>query len=370
MRERRRRHQGAVLDAHAVVDLVALLEAAQNGDGRLDAWLGHQHGLEAPFQGRVLLDVLAVLVKGGRADGPKFPAGELRLHDVRRVGRSLRRARADKGVQLVNEQDDLPLVGNDLLEESLEPVLELASILGAGDHGAQVHGDEALVLEGLGHVAADDAPRQAFGDGGFANAGLADEDRVVFGAPGQHLHHAADFVVAPDDRVNFALARQGGQVVAILFERLELVFGIGVSHPLVPAQIGERPQDDVALEAVRLEYLLQRRPGLVEQAEQQVLGADVVVLELAGLGLGRIERLFQVRAQEHVQRADALNLVTAGKFSLQLRLELGWGGADFLEQIGDEAFRLANHGQQQVLAIHFLMRMLAGNVLRILERFL
>ena len=109
MRERRRRHQRRVLDAHAVMDFVALLEPAQDRDGRLDARLGDQHRLEAPFQRGVFLDVLAIFVERGGADGAQFAARELRLHDVRRVRRAFRRARADERVQLVNEQNDLAL---------------------------------------------------------------------------------------------------------------------------------------------------------------------------------------------------------------------------------------------------------------------
>ena len=54
-----RLHQGRVPDAHAVVQLVALLQAAQDADGVLDGGLLHEDRLEAPRQGRVLLDVLA-----------------------------------------------------------------------------------------------------------------------------------------------------------------------------------------------------------------------------------------------------------------------------------------------------------------------
>src|SRR5207245_10179157 len=55
-------------DAHAVVHLVALLQTAQDGDGVLYARLSDHHRLEAPLEGGILLDVLAVLVDGGRAD--------------------------------------------------------------------------------------------------------------------------------------------------------------------------------------------------------------------------------------------------------------------------------------------------------------
>ena len=58
-----------------------------------------------------------------------------------------RGTRADNRVQLVNEENDLPLAGDDLLEEGLEPILEFAAKFGAGDHRAEIHGDEPLVLQ-------------------------------------------------------------------------------------------------------------------------------------------------------------------------------------------------------------------------------
>ena len=64
-----------VLDAHAVVHLVALLEAAQDGDGVLDGRLADEHLLEAALEGGVLLDVLAVLVERGGADHAQLARG-------------------------------------------------------------------------------------------------------------------------------------------------------------------------------------------------------------------------------------------------------------------------------------------------------
>ena len=90
-------------------------------------------------------------------------------------------------------------------QHRLQPLLELAAIFGAGDEGAHVERQELLVLEAFRHVAIDDAQRQAFGDRRLADARLADQHRIVLGAPRQHLDGAADFLVAPDDRVELAL---------------------------------------------------------------------------------------------------------------------------------------------------------------------
>ena len=126
--------------------------------------------------------MLAVLVERRRADGAQLAAGEHRLEQVRGVDRALGGAGADDRVQLVDEEDDLALGLGDLLEDGLQPVLELAAVLRAGDHRADVERDQPAVAQRAGDVAGDDALGEALDDGGLADAGLADQDRVVLRA--------------------------------------------------------------------------------------------------------------------------------------------------------------------------------------------
>ncbi len=226
MRQHGRRDQRRVRDAHAVVHLVALPQAAQDGDGLLHAGLVHEHRLEAPLQRRVLLDVLAVLVEGRGADGVQLAPGEHRLEQVGGVHGAFGGTRPDHGVQLVDEQDDLALGVLDLLEHGLQPLLELAPVLGARDERAQVERDDLAVLEALGHVAAHDPLGQSLGDGRLADARLTDEHRIVLGASGEHLDDPPDLLVPADDRIELARAGVPGQVPAVLLERL--VGGLGV----------------------------------------------------------------------------------------------------------------------------------------------
>ena len=128
-----------------MVDLVALLEPAQDRDRVLDGRLADEHRLEAALERRVLLDVLAVLVERGRADRAQLAAGEHRLEHVAGVDRALGGARADDRVQLVDEHDDLALGVGDLLQHGLQPILELAAVLGAGDHRADVERHQPAV---------------------------------------------------------------------------------------------------------------------------------------------------------------------------------------------------------------------------------
>ena len=173
------------------------------------------HRLEAAFQRGVLLDVLAVLVERRGADAVQLAARQHRLEQVAGVHGAFGRAGADDGVQLVDEEDDVAAGVLHFLQHRLEALLELAAELGAGDQRAHVERDDAAVLQTFRHVLADDALGQALDDGGLADAGLADEHRVVLGAARQHLDDAADLLVAADDRIELALRGQLGEVAAV-----------------------------------------------------------------------------------------------------------------------------------------------------------
>ena len=219
-----------------MVRLVLLLQPAQDRDGVLDAGLADEDLLEAALEGGVLLDPLAVLVERGRADQVQLAAGEHRLEHVAGVHRGVAAgAGADDGVQLVDEGDDLALGVLDLLEHGLEPLLELAAVLRAGHHRGQVEAEHPAALERVGDVAGDHALREALDDGGLADAGLADQHRVVLGTPRQHLDHAADLGVAADDRVELALLGARGQVDGVLLQRLVRRLGVLAGHPPVAA---------------------------------------------------------------------------------------------------------------------------------------
>src|SRR5690606_20805470 len=140
-------------------------------------------------------------------------AAERRLDDVAGVHRALGRAGADDGVHLVDEQDDV-LAATDLVHHRLDALLELAAVLGAGDHEGEVEGDDALVAQDLRHVAGGDLLGQALDDGGLANAGRANEHRVVLGAAAEDLDDAGDLVGAADDRVHLTLLGDLGEVAA------------------------------------------------------------------------------------------------------------------------------------------------------------
>src|SRR5699024_8979595 len=69
-------------DGDKVVLLIVGLDAHEDLHRVLDGGLLHDDGLEAPLQGGVLFDVLAVLGEGGGADDLDLPPGKGGLEDV------------------------------------------------------------------------------------------------------------------------------------------------------------------------------------------------------------------------------------------------------------------------------------------------
>ena len=200
----------------------------------------HDDRLEAPLEGAVLLDVLAVLVEGGGADRLDLAAREGRLQHVRGVDRALGGAGADERVQLVEEEHDVLRLA-DLLHHGLEPLLELAAVLGPGHEGAEVELEQALVDENIGHVVADDLLREPFDDRRLAHARLADEHGVVLRAAGEDLDDALDLLLAPDDRIELGLAGELGEIAGELVEHGRLRALLGPRIVLVAEQAPASP---------------------------------------------------------------------------------------------------------------------------------
>ncbi len=283
-----RRNQAGVGDADAVVDLVALLEAAKNADRIFDGWWLNQDRLEAPLERRILLDVLAVLVEGRCSDHPEFATGEHRLEHVRRIHRSFGCARSDDGVHLVDEGDDPSLGSLNLCQNCLESLLELAPILGAGDEACHVDRDDALVLQAFGYVSIDDALGKALDNRGLADSRFSDQHRVVLRSARQHLDRAAYLFVAPDDRIEFALLGEFGEVAAILLERRERVLRVLGRDALAAADVGENAEHCVLGHSETPEQISDRAVGR-GQGEEDVLDRYVLVLHGCALGVGAVQ---------------------------------------------------------------------------------
>lgn len=144
-------------------------------------------------------------------------------------------------MELVNEEDDFPLGLDHLLDHRLQALLKLAPVLGPGEEGAHLQGDDPLALEAFGHVPLDDALGQALHDGRLPHAGLADEHRVVLGAPEEDLDHPPDLLVPADHGVQLPLGGKPREVNAVLLQSVVGAFRVFRLHGSPSPQFLERP---------------------------------------------------------------------------------------------------------------------------------
>ena len=349
-------------DVDLVVRLVAIAQALEDLHGLLGRRLVDRDLLEAALQGRVALEVLAVLVERGRAHGLQLTARQRRLEDRRSVDRALRGTRADEVVELVDEQDDVAALG-DLLHHLLEALLELAAVLRAGDQGRQVERVDLLVLQQLRHVRVGDPLGEALDDGGLADAGLADEHGVVLRAAREDLHDPLDLDLAADDRVELALRGELGQVAAELVEQLRGLLALAGARRsagrgarglagarAAAAGAGQHP-DDLVADLLRVRVEVEQDAGgnalvLAHEAEQDVLGADVVVAEGERLAERQLQHLLRPRREGDLARGhlfagadDAHNL---GAHALD-------GDVQALQHASGEALLLTEKAEEDVL---------------------
>jgi hypothetical protein len=256
-------HRGVhrrVGDAHPVVELEGRHQPAQDGGGQSGLGLVDGDQLEAAAEAGVALDAPAVLGDRGGADAAQVAARQGRLQEICRVAAARLAPGADQHVDLVDEQDHAP-APRDLLEQALDALLQLAAVASAGQQAPHVERAHRVVGQVLGHVSGGDALGQSLDDGGLAHARLADQERVVLAPPAQHVDQLADLRLAPDDRVELAVAGQAGEIDRVLGQRSRLFraggwrgrqsapqggrVGAVLAHHIGQRRFGQQRVDDV-----------------------------------------------------------------------------------------------------------------------------
>ena len=290
-------HDGGIGDAHAVMDFVLFLQTTQNSDGVFNRRLADHNRLETTFESGILFDVLAVFVKRSGTDGVQFATCKGGLEHVAGIhGAVARGTCAHDGVQLVDEQDDLPVRFLDFAQHGLQAVFEFATILRTCHHSAKVQGDDVMVFQAGRHVTCDDALSQAFDDCRFANARFTDKHGVVLRAAAEHLDGAADFLGTADDRVEFTFARFLRKVLAVLVQCVKLGLALLVGNAGGAAQGAVGFLNGFARDAQAVKHATSVALVL-RQSDEQVLSGCVAVPHALG-GLHRV--------------VDYLNKVVAG----------------------------------------------------------
>ena len=265
----------------------------------------HVDFLEAPHQRAVLLEILAIFLVSRRADAPQRALRQRGLQQIGGVHRAARgRAGSDHRVDFVDEQDRV-LVLLDFLDDLFQALLEIAAIPRAGEQRAHIEREDGRARENFRHFAKNDLSRQPLGDGGLANAGIADQQRVVFLAPAQHLDCAENFGLSPDQGIDSLVARFLVEVDAICVERALLFARVAI------ATLARLVAVDVFLGAARPARRVGKSKPLgdaVADVIHRVIARHVLLLqEIDGVTLAFGEQRHQHIGSAHILAAGRLN---------------------------------------------------------------
>ena len=175
--------------------------------------------------------MLFVFGKGRGGDGSQRASCQCRFEQIGCVTGSCRTTGTDQRMRLVDEQDDRLHRGLHFVNDRTESLFELALHAGPGLQQAHVERAEFDIPEAGGNITASDALGEAFDNGGFADAGFTNENRIVLAAAHEDIDHLTDFVIATDDGIHLATAGLFGEIDREFFEGFLLAHLSGGHRP-------------------------------------------------------------------------------------------------------------------------------------------
>ena len=131
-----------------MVQLIAFAHPLEDLKRHLLARLLDQQPLETAVEHRVFFQGFAVFLHGGGTDTAQFAPGQGRFEHAAGIGPGT--VAVHQGVDLIDKQHHpgaAVVGGTDLLQHQPQAFLKLTAVLGAGDQGPQIEGNQAPALE-------------------------------------------------------------------------------------------------------------------------------------------------------------------------------------------------------------------------------
>ena len=227
-----------------------------------------------------------------------------------------------------------------------------------GHERGDIKRHKALVAQHVGHLPIGDELSEPLGHGGLTHARLADEQGIVLGATREDLLDAINLALAPDHRVEPVLQSELGEVGAKFLERGSLIRTprLLCAHGRIRHggrcavnELGNGLANLIAFDADVGENLHGHAITLTNDAEQQMLGRDVVLTELQRLAKRALEHALGTRRERNV--ASSGRGILIGDV-LDLADDLVIGDIELLQDTRGDTFALADQAQEQVFGTH------------------
>ena len=315
---------------------VALFQSSQNCDGVFNARLADIHLLESSFKGRIFFNILAVLIKSGCTNHTQLTTGQHRFDHVASVHGAFSTTSADDGMQLIYERNHFAGSIGNFLQHGLQAFFKFTAILCSCEQARDIKRNQPLVLQSLRHITFGDSTCETFNNCGLTDTGLTDQHWVVLSTATQHLNYSANLVVTANNWINLSIARSLREILAILLERLKILFGILCRDPMTSADITHCLH----------EFFTANTQATIHR-EQQVFNRKVVVLEIFLVLLSVLKNIAEFTI--HTRLIAAVRFRQLGNFLVSRVAHHERGLAQLGKHCWHDGVVLANNGCHEVI---------------------
>ena len=273
-------------------------------------------------------------------------------------------------MQLVDEENDLTVGFLYLVQNCLQPLLKFAPVLGTCHQGTHIERKDGFIHQRFGDVLFHDPLGQALGNGSLANTRFADQNRVVFGLPGENADHIPDLLVTTDHRVLLLLSCPLHQIRAVFFQGFVGTFRGISGDPLVTPDGLQGLQGILLRDTVGVKQILDTCSGGIQQSQEQMLHGHKFILHLGSLGFGGSKDRIRIRSDIETVHIPASG--NGGNLPKQLgrcRLHAFHGFFHLPKQLGSQSALLPQQRQQQMDLLQLLMTVLDRKILCRLHSF-
>ena len=259
-------------------------------------------------------------------------------------------------MQLIDEQNDVAVLLH-FVDGGLDTLFKIATVLRTRDHTGKIKSHQTLAFQQLRHLAFMNLQRQAFRNGGLADARFTDEHRIILRTTRQDLNDTFNLVMTADDRVNLAFGCELCQVAAKLFKcTAAFLFAVFVLRVRVAGSFidgitvgkrrGQRICNALRVNAEHLQETHRKAFTVFNDGNEQVLRADVVTAEFGGRELCHLQNALCARGEicgGEVRRRRSANLL------LHQALVIVCRDAEFIQHVERNAAALCNQAVEHVL---------------------
>jgi len=100
----------------------------------------------------ITLDILAVFVKRRSANALQFATGQRRFQNIRSIDRTFSGTSTNECMNFINEDDTIAAITN-FLNNLLQALFELTTVLGTCNQGADIESQQAFTGQSLRYFA-------------------------------------------------------------------------------------------------------------------------------------------------------------------------------------------------------------------------